>query len=132
MEGSRPTYREGMKLAFLYQPVPDLDAAAEYYAKTLRWEEAWRDDASVAFWLPDRSAKVMLSISGKPPGPMYLVDDLDAWLDEHPDPQAEVDRDSAGSGTVIGFWTRAAICSTCSTSPGVTASRQSARTVISR
>ena len=45
----------------------------------------------------------MLSVSGKPPGPMYLVDSLSAWIAEHPSLAIAVERDAAGTGSVAGF-----------------------------
>lgn len=38
---------------------------------------------TVAFWLPDRSAQIMLSTTPQPAGPMFLVADLDMWARDH-------------------------------------------------
>lgn len=46
---------------------------------------------------------MMLSRSGKPAGPMYLVDDVDAWLRRHRDIEVAVERGPAGSGSAVGF-----------------------------
>jgi catechol 2,3-dioxygenase-like lactoylglutathione lyase family enzyme len=74
-----------VKLTFIYQPVNDLAAAVEFHRGLLGFEEAWREsDDTVAFWLPDRSAQIMLSTEQDPAGPMYLVDSVDAWISDHP------------------------------------------------
>jgi len=91
-------------LRFLYQPVDDLELAIGFYRDMLGLEEAWRDGArSVGLALPGGPTQVMLSTSGKPAGPMYLVDDLDAWRSAHPNALVAVDRDAAGTGAVMGF-----------------------------
>lgn len=89
---------------FLYQPVDDLHAVVRFYAGLLDFELAWTDDdLSVGLWMPGRAGQVMLSRSGKPAGPMYLVDDVDAWLRTHHDIEVAVERGPAGSGSVVGF-----------------------------
>ena len=75
-----------MQLAFLFQPVADLAAAAAHY-EALGWEEAWREGAhTIAFQLPGADAQLMLD--DEPgwggPGPMYLVPSVQGWLDAHP------------------------------------------------
>jgi hypothetical protein len=93
-----------MKLRFLYQPVDDLGAAAAFHRDLLRLEEAWRDgEIAVAFWLPDRSAQVMLSTTDQPAGPMYLVDDLARWMSEHPEIATAIDPYDIPGGAVAGF-----------------------------
>ncbi|GAA2723273.1 VOC family protein [Cellulomonas aerilata] len=93
-----------MKLRFIYQPVPDLAEAVAFHREDLQFEEAWRDgDDTVAFWLPDRSAQVMLSTTKQPAGPMYLVDDLDAWISEHPGIAILVATYEIPGGSVAGF-----------------------------
>lgn len=91
-------------LRFLYQPVSDLKVASDFYVEELGFVEAWRDgDLSVGLQLPGDGTQVMLSTSGKPAGPMYLVESLDRWIAEHTDAEVAVERDAAGSGEVIGF-----------------------------
>lgn len=96
-----------MKLTFLYQPVDDLDGLADadaFHHDVLGLDEAWRDgERTVAFWVPDRAAQIMLSTTRQPPGPMYLVDDLDAWVDEHPGVPTAVERYAIPGGSVAGF-----------------------------
>jgi predicted enzyme related to lactoylglutathione lyase len=89
---------------FLYQPVRDLEAAMSFYSDVLGLEEAWRDgEVSTAYWMPGRTCQIMLSVSGKPAGPMYLVESLTEWIQEHPAVAIVVSKDAAGSGTVAGF-----------------------------
>lgn len=89
---------------FLYQPVDDLDAAVRFYEGVLDFELAWTDDdLSVGLWMPGRTGQVMLSRSGKPAGPMYLVDDVDGWLHAHRDIEVMVERGPAGSRSTVGF-----------------------------
>ena len=107
-----------MRLTFLYHPVTDLQGAVEFYRDGLGWEEAWREsDDTVAFWTPDRSAQVMLSYTDQPAGPMYLVDDLGAWIAEHGDLEVVIQRYEIPGGRWPGSPLPAATCSTCSTSP---------------
>jgi hypothetical protein len=73
-----------VKLTFLYQPVENLPSAVAFHRDLLGFEEAWREsDDTVAFWLPDRSAQIMLSTAQDPAGPMYLVDSVDTWISDH-------------------------------------------------
>ena len=93
-----------MRLTFVYQPVEDVEGAAAFYRDELGFEEAWRDGGiTVAFWLPGRPAQVMCSTTEQPPGPMYLVDDLDAWVRDHPDVPVTVERYAIPGGAVAGF-----------------------------
>jgi catechol 2,3-dioxygenase-like lactoylglutathione lyase family enzyme len=93
-----------MKLTFLYQQAVDLGAAVAFYRDRLGFEEAWREGAdTVAFWLPDRTAQIMLSATEQPPGPMYLVDSLDVWIRDHPDITTAVDQVKIPGGSVAGF-----------------------------
>lgn len=92
------------ELRYLYQPVGDLEAAMSFYSDVLGFEEAWRDGAlSTAYWMPGRGCQILLSVSGKPAGPMYLVDSLSAWIQKHPALAIAVQKDAAGTGTVAGF-----------------------------
>lgn len=93
-----------MKLTFFYQPVEDLAGAVAFYRDRLGFEEAWREaDDTVAFWLPDRSAQVMVSTEQQPAGPMYLVDSVDAWMGDHPELDATVKKYEIPGGAVAGF-----------------------------
>jgi catechol 2,3-dioxygenase-like lactoylglutathione lyase family enzyme len=61
--------------------VPDLAAALPFYRDTLGLDEAWREGKdTVAFYLPDRKAQIMVVANGDPAGPMYKVDSV-AGLD---------------------------------------------------
>jgi catechol 2,3-dioxygenase-like lactoylglutathione lyase family enzyme len=93
-----------MKLTFLYQPVEDLAAAAAFHRDLLGLEEAWREgDDTIAFWLPDRSAQIMIATSPLPPGPMFLVENLDAWTADHPSIETTVEKSDIPGGAVAGF-----------------------------
>lgn len=92
------------ELRFLYQPVADLAAAAQFYTETLGFQRAWSDgDVSIGLRLPGGGPQVMLSTSGKAAGPMYLVESLDRWVAEHSSVKATTERDTAGTGHVLGF-----------------------------
>jgi len=93
-----------VKLTFIYQPVEDLAAAVAFHRDQLGFDEAWREgEEAVAFWLPDRSAQLMLSTTRQPPGPMFLVDSLDEWMRDHPDVVTDVERFEIPGGAVAGF-----------------------------
>jgi catechol 2,3-dioxygenase-like lactoylglutathione lyase family enzyme len=93
-----------VKLRFVYQPVENVEEAAAFYRETLGFEEAWREGGiTVAFWLPGRPAQVMLSTTKQPTGPMYLVDDLDAWVEDHPGIAVTIEKYAIPGGSVAGF-----------------------------
>ena len=93
-----------MKFTFLYQPVEDHLAAVAFHRDELELDEAWREgDDTVAFWLPDRSAQIMLSITQQPAGAMYLVDDLDTWISDHPNVVTSIAKYEIPGGAVAGF-----------------------------
>jgi catechol 2,3-dioxygenase-like lactoylglutathione lyase family enzyme len=93
-----------MRLAYLYQPVDDLDAAVAFHRDELGLEEAWREGGeAVALWLPGREVQIMVATDGLPPGAMYEVDDVDAWASQHPGLAVAVERFAIPGGTVIGY-----------------------------
>lgn len=93
-----------MKLTFLYSSVTDLDEAVAFHRDGLGLEEAWRmEDDSVAFSLPDDEVQLMVGTDGQPSGPMYLVDDADAWVRDHPAVAVAVPRYEIPGGAVIGL-----------------------------
>jgi hypothetical protein len=93
-----------VKLTFLYQPVVDLAEATAFHRDRLGFEEAWREGAdTVAFWLPDRSAQLMVSTTPQPAGPMYQVDSVDRWMRDHPDVVTAVEKLNIPGGSVAGF-----------------------------
>lgn len=93
-----------MKLTFLYNPVVDLGEAVAFHRDQLGWEEAWREgEDTVAFWLPDRSAQIILSTTAQPAGPMFLVPDVDVWTEEHAAVPTVVDKFAIPGGSVAGF-----------------------------
>jgi catechol 2,3-dioxygenase-like lactoylglutathione lyase family enzyme len=91
-------------LVFLYQPVADLDRAAEFYEQTLGLREAWREgDDTRAFALPGQSVQLMVSTTAEPAGPMYQVDALDDWIESHGDVSQTIDAYDIPGGRVAGF-----------------------------
>jgi catechol 2,3-dioxygenase-like lactoylglutathione lyase family enzyme len=93
-----------VKLTFMYQPVEDLKGAVAFYRDRLGFDESWREgEDTVAFWLPDRSAQIMLSTTKQPAGPMYLVDNLDEWIGAHQDIITAVEKYEIPGGSVAGF-----------------------------
>ncbi len=93
-----------MKLTFIYQPTTDLDEAVAFHRDLLGLEEAWREsDDTVAFWLPDRSAQVMVCTEQQPAGAMYLVNSVDAWITEHPGITTSIEKYDIPGGSVAGF-----------------------------
>jgi len=81
-----------MRLTFLYHPVDDLPKAIAFYRDQLGLDEAWREgDDTVAFKLPDSDIEVMLdrinptSAAAYERGGFFMVDDLGAWIDAHPE-----------------------------------------------
>jgi hypothetical protein len=68
------------------------------------FDEAWRDgDDTVTFWLPDRSAQLMVSTTPQPAGPMYLLDSVDAWVQDHPDVATAVETFEIPGGSSYGI-----------------------------
>jgi hypothetical protein len=93
-----------MKLTFIYQPVEDLLEAVAFHRDRLGFDEAWREgDDTVSFWIPDRSAQIMISTTKQPAGPMYLVESVDAWMRDHPDIVMSIDKFEIPGGSVAGF-----------------------------
>jgi catechol 2,3-dioxygenase-like lactoylglutathione lyase family enzyme len=93
-----------MRLVFLYVPVTDLAAAAVFYRDVLGLDEAWREgDDTIAFHLPDSPVRLMVSTSGKPPGPMYLVPSVQEHLAAHPDLPVSVTVEAIPDGVVVGI-----------------------------
>jgi hypothetical protein len=93
-----------MKLTYLYYPADDLAAAVAFHRDELGLSEAWREGVdTVAFWLPDHSAQIMVSTPDQPAGPMYLVEDVRAWLGAHPAVKVAVERFEIPGGSVAGL-----------------------------
>ena len=93
-----------MKLTFIYQPVDDLTASVNFHRDVLGFEEAWREgDDTVSFWLPGRSAQLMLSTDPKPSGPMYLVDSLESWMRDNAQYTVVISPYAIPNGSVAGF-----------------------------
>ncbi|MFT4229113.1 MAG: hypothetical protein QM602_02365 [Microbacterium sp.] len=74
-------------LTFIYAPVAALEPTLAFYRDVLGWDEAWREgEEAVAFRVPDSPVQVMVSLDelDEKPGAMYRVDDLVAFLADHP------------------------------------------------
>ena len=92
-----------MQLTYIYVPVTDLASASAFYQGVLNLEEAWRDgDQTVAFHLPGSPVRLMVSTSGKPPGPMYLVPSVQEHLAAHPDLAVGLPVEETPIGWVVG------------------------------
>lgn len=77
-----------MRLAFTYNPVPDVGQALSFYRDTLGWTEAWRQgDSTIAFTIPGTDVQFMVGprVAGEQPGPAFLVDSVQAFRAEHGD-----------------------------------------------
>lgn len=75
-----------MRLAFTYNPVPDVEQALAFYRDTLGWTEAWRQgDTTVAFTIPGTEIQFMIDsrAEGEQPGPAFLVDSVERFRAEH-------------------------------------------------
>lgn len=79
-----------MRLTFEYRPVRDLESAATFYRDVLGLSEAWREgDDTVAFTVVGTEVELMLGLQLPDDefewfaGPMFEVDDLARWQDEH-------------------------------------------------
>jgi predicted enzyme related to lactoylglutathione lyase len=93
-----------VRLVFLYVPVTDLPPAATFYRDVLGLDEAWREgEDTIAFQLPDSPVRLMVSTSGKAPGPMYLVPSVEEHLAAHADLQVTVPVEEIPDGVVVGL-----------------------------
>jgi hypothetical protein len=93
-----------MKLSFLYHPATDLHATVAFHRDELGLSEAWREGSdTVAFWLPDRSAQIMVSTTRQPAGPMFLVDSVRDWLTAHPAVEIAIEPYEIPGGCVVGL-----------------------------
>jgi len=76
-----------MKLEFMYAPVQKIDEALALYRDGLGLTEAWREgENTVALNLPDTDVKLMLDAEAPAaqPGPLFVVDSVAAFRNEHP------------------------------------------------
>lgn len=93
-----------MRLTFWYAPATNLEAEVRFYRESLGLEEAWSEgDDTVAFWMPERDVQIMVSTTAQPGGPMYIVDDVGAWMDSHPEVPVSIDRYDIPGGSVAAF-----------------------------
>jgi predicted enzyme related to lactoylglutathione lyase len=93
-----------MKLTFIYAPVADLNAAIAHYRDVLGLDESWREgDHTVAFQLPDTDVQIMVSVDEGAAGPMYLVDDVAAFIEAHPKLEVAIPHTEIPDGHRAGF-----------------------------
>jgi hypothetical protein len=77
-----------MKLEFLFIPTADLGASLNLYRDGLGFTELWREgDSTAALSLPGSEAQIMLDANDPtaPPGPMFVVDSVEAFHASRPD-----------------------------------------------
>ena len=69
------------KLAFVYVPVPTIDAVLPFYRDTLGFTEAWREgETTVALQVPGTDVQLMLDAPGEKAGPVLILDSLHAYI----------------------------------------------------
>lgn len=96
-----------MKPTYLYVAVDDIKPALAFYRDELGLDEVWREgEGTVAFSLPGSDVQIMLDerIDDAPhwaTGPMFYVDDVDAWRAEHPSIPQLGERITAPGGVQI-------------------------------
>ncbi|MBA2665817.1 MAG: VOC family protein [Trueperaceae bacterium] len=83
-----------MQLSFVYVPVTDLAEALALYRDLLGFEQVWQEGEFVAgLDIPDSDVQIMLEQDptevGKP-GPIFVVDSVDAFYAEHAEEMAFV------------------------------------------
>ena len=74
-----------MLFSFFFQPVTDLAAAEQHY-RDLGWKQTWQEgEHTVGLQMPGVETQLILDDSAEAgtAGPMYLVEDLGQWLEEH-------------------------------------------------
>ena len=83
-----------MKLEFLFTPTSDLKASLALYRDGLGFTEAWREgEATVALVVPGTDVQLMLDANDPdaPPGPLFVVDSVEAFHRDRPDALAVLD-----------------------------------------
>ncbi len=69
------------KLAFVYVPVPTIEAVLPFYRDTLGFTEAWREgDTTVALQVPGTDVQLMLDVPGEKAGPVLILDSVHSYL----------------------------------------------------
>lgn len=93
-----------MKLEFLFVPTSDLSASLALYLDGFGFTELWREgDRTVALTLPGSEVQIMLDASDPDasPGPVFVVDSVEAFHAARPERLAIVEEPSEIPG---GFW----------------------------
>jgi catechol 2,3-dioxygenase-like lactoylglutathione lyase family enzyme len=71
------------KLAFVYVPVPAIEAVLPFYRDTLGLTEAWREgDTTVALVVPGTDVQLMLDAPGDKAGPVLILDSVHAYVEQ--------------------------------------------------
>lgn len=76
-----------MKLEFLFVPTSDLAASLGLYRDALGFTEVWREgELTVALAVPGSDVQLMIDAhdASAPPGPVFVVDRLDAFHEARP------------------------------------------------
>jgi len=71
-----------MKLEFLFVPTSDLSASLSLYRDCFGFTEVWREgDSTAALALPGSEVQLMLDANDPtaPPGPIFVVDSVEAF-----------------------------------------------------
>jgi predicted enzyme related to lactoylglutathione lyase len=77
-----------VRLRFIYMPVSDLAAAKSFYLEQLGATLAWEEGSTTCgVVLPGDHVQVLLDEdpSDQKPGPFYVVPDVRAFVDQHPE-----------------------------------------------
>jgi predicted enzyme related to lactoylglutathione lyase len=73
-----------MRLEFIYLPAADLEPALALYRDVLGFDELWREgELTVGLAIPGTETAIMVDAAappGSPPGPIFGVESVDAWV----------------------------------------------------
>jgi hypothetical protein len=71
------------KLAFVYVPVPTIEAVLPFYRDTLGLTEAWREgETTVALQVPGTDVQLMLDVPGEKAGPVFILDSIHSYVEQ--------------------------------------------------
>jgi catechol 2,3-dioxygenase-like lactoylglutathione lyase family enzyme len=97
-----------LPFAFFYLPTPNLEGSLHWYRDILGHDELWREGAdTVGLAVPGSDIGLMLDrvadAADGGPGPMFIADDVDGFLAEHPDVKPVTDPVSIPDGKLASF-----------------------------